>query len=766
MAQQNIRGIRLRQTENPRKKNRFYVMQMLVAMLACGTLILTGGVLTGLTETAVLPVMAAAAIALCGLYGLLLRLKHPDWFFLGMQMLILLLVVALRRWVLEGFRLFWSYLGDAKLAGTGWLLPQWKLTLPGDRQELCLMLFGILVSCGICLGGCLMSSYAPGLLAALVCAGTLVGMQFLGQSLSLGWMVGILAVSLLILLYSGWGNRNAMASVSRSWLTVCLAGAALILLSVIPKVQSWTGQIGADTRQALHKFQYETEHTTLPEGDLRDYRIPKKAAEAALIVTMEQPQTLYLRGFTGSVFENDQWQPLEKDLLVKNRDLLYWLNSNAFNPNAQFRAASQGLQLPQSRVTVQNLGACSRYRYVPFTLCADAALQPEDLNTQGVLSDGTRVYSYSAVNAGSDGIARVLEHLQESEDAGVLQYRKAESAYRQFVKSLYLQIPQEAKAMLTTQWNAAAADYGPVSALTSQQAQAAALAFLGKCFPEKGIPEDMKLPLDSIRGTSFQYATVVVLTLRYFGIPARYAEGYVITEKMAASVQPGQTLAVDGSCARAWVEVYQDGLGWIPMELMPGIGEMIQEDPNDNSEKGDSEMENEELEPEEAEEEKPREEDTEVPDPDGGSVVQVTMMVLTGLLKVLLLLIVLFLILFFRRRYINKKRERKFCAEEIRDAVAWIFADTVNVLCKLGFDSGNASLRRLCEPAENRLGPEYAEKLEEMITLNDRAMFSSRAMEEDHRKAMLQFRIGTIEQVNTHLKWYRRLWLKWVRCLY
>lgn len=766
MAQQNNLGMQLRQTENPRKKNRFYVMQMLAAMTACTAFLLPVGVMTELTESPVLPVMAAAAIALCGLYGLLLRFRHPDWFFLGVQTLILLMLLVLRSRVLEGFRLFWQYISDARLAGTGWLLQQWQLTQPRDQQGVCLILFGILVSCGVSLAACLLSSYAPGILAGLVSAAALVGMQFFGQSLPFAWMVAVLAGSVLILLYSGWGNRNAMASVMRSWLLGGLAAAVLILLAVIPQVRVWAETIGRNTQQAIHEYKYETEQTTLPEGDFRDYQSPKKAAEAALIVTMDQPQVLYLRGFTGSVFENDRWQPLEKELLVKNKDLLYWMNCNAFNPNAQFQAASRGTQLPQGRVTVQNLGACSRYRYVPFTLCEDSSLPPENLNTEGVLSDGTRAYSYSAVTAGDEGIALVLEHLQQTQEDELLQYRKAESGYRQFIKNFYLQIPEDAKTMLYAQWTAAAADYGPVSTLTPQQAQACVLHFLGKCFPESGTPEDMELPLDSIRGTSYQYATVAILTLRYYGIPARYAEGYVITEKMAASVLPGETLTVDGSCARAWVEIYQDGLGWIPMEQMPGIGEMIQEDPNDTSEEGDGETENEDLDPEEAEDEKPREEEVETPDPDGGSVVRVTRLVLTALMKVLVLLILLFLILFFRRRYINKKREKKFSAEETRDAVAWIFADTVQILRKLGFDSGNGSLRRLCEPVENRFGQEYAGKLAEMIALNDRAMFSSRAMEEEHRSAMLQFRLGTIEQVNTHLKWYRRLWLKWVRCLY
>ena len=107
-----------------------------------------------------------------------------------------------------------------------------------------------------------------------------------------------------------------------------------------------------------------------------------------------------------------------------------------------------------------------------------------------------------------------------------------------------------------------------------------------------------------------------------------------------------------------------------------------------------------------------------------------------------------------------------FRDKDPKAAVAWIFADTMNILEKLGFDLGNGSMRQLTEPAEERFGEEYAGQLNEMITLNDRAMFSSRPLEEPHRESLLNFRNTTIENINKQEKWYKRLWLKWVRCLY
>lgn len=763
MTQVNKQGMRLRQTENPRKKNTFWLMQTIAAVLACTVLLLTVGQLTGLEGSGAMLVMAAAGAYLCILYGLLLRTKKSHWFFYCTLLGLLILVLLCRNQVLEGYRLFWSRMSEAKVRGTGWLLPEWELQLPEEKSGSSLTVFAVLLSGGAALAVCFLTSCAPLVLAALLPGAALTGMTVFGTEISFGWLLAVLVTAVLILLYSGWGSRNALAPVTVSWAASGAIAAVLLLLVSLPGVRSWTEQVGERMQESIHRQKYETEHTTLPEGDFRHYEEAEKGAEAALIVTMEIPEAMYLRGFTGSVFEENQWKPLEKDLLVKNKDLLYWLNLNAFNPNAQFQAAAGQAELTGNTVTVQNMGACSRYRYVPFSLCAGEALVPENLNTEGVLSEGERVYTYSTVSGGAEAISQVLQHLQQSDEKEVLQYRKAESAYRAFVKNTYLQIPEEARELLSEHWDKAASGSAE---LNYQQAQECALRFLSEAFPESGTPEEMALPLDIARGSSYQYATVAVLTLRYFGIPARYAEGYLITEQMAASGASGETLTVDSSAARAWVEVYQDGIGWVPMDLTPGLGEMIREDPEDNSEKGDGDTENPELDPEEAEDDSPMEEDTEVSDPDGGSVVKVVLAFLAGLVKLLLLLAAVFLLLFLRRKLINDRKEKKFRDENCREAVAWIFTDTVSILEKLGLDRGNGSLRQLCEPAQERFGEEYACQLEEMISLNDRAMFSSRSLEEKHRETALQFRNTTIQKVNTQEKWYRRLWLKWVRCLY
>lgn len=65
------------------------------------------------------------------------------------------------------------------------------------------------------------------------------------------------------------------------------------------------------------------------------------------------------------------------------------------------------------------------------------------------------------------------------------------------------------------------------------------------------------------------YASAAVQALRAHGIPARYAEGYYLSASDAAN-SPDGTVTLTGQNAHVWVEVYFDGVGWLPTDVTPG----------------------------------------------------------------------------------------------------------------------------------------------------------------------------------------------------
>ena len=94
----------------------------------------------------------------------------------------------------------------------------------------------------------------------------------------------------------------------------------------------------------------------------------------------------------------------------------------------------------------------------------------------------------------------------------------------------------------------------------------------------------------SKEGYCTYFATAATIMFRYAGIPARYCEGYVLTNdkvitgtvsnmetnrynttgiKVTES-EIAYTVELTDRNAHAWVEIYMDGYGWIPIEVTPG----------------------------------------------------------------------------------------------------------------------------------------------------------------------------------------------------
>ena len=68
------------------------------------------------------------------------------------------------------------------------------------------------------------------------------------------------------------------------------------------------------------------------------------------------------------------------------------------------------------------------------------------------------------------------------------------------------------------------------------------------------------------QGYCIHFATAAAVLYRAAGIPARLTDGYLITTKA------GETVDVRQGDQHAWVEVYLDGLGWVPVEATGHAG--------------------------------------------------------------------------------------------------------------------------------------------------------------------------------------------------
>lgn len=77
------------------------------------------------------------------------------------------------------------------------------------------------------------------------------------------------------------------------------------------------------------------------------------------------------------------------------------------------------------------------------------------------------------------------------------------------------------------------------------------------------------------QGYCVHYATAATVLLRAAGIPARYVTGY------AARVRQGMSTGLTSEQSHAWVEYFEIGYGWKPLEVTPGMSLELPPEPTD-----------------------------------------------------------------------------------------------------------------------------------------------------------------------------------------
>lgn len=663
---------------------------------------------------------------------------------------LLLVVLFARNPLLNGFGAAWNTLRDLWAAEKGILLPLAETDGTG------LWLAGIVA--GILLAMVSVALSRVPTLTAVLMAALSVAAAFVQPDILLLFAAGI-----SILLLSWQKHKNAVSAASFLLVGVIVAGVAAISL------QTGTMQsLSENAKNALHYWRYEKAGEVLPEGNLSEPVTKTESTDTILSVTADTAQTLYLRGFVGDSYENGVWSALDAETAAEEKDLFYWLHQSGFYPQSQLATAARLMGNYQSgSVSVQNLAGCSLYRYEPCTVLPERAglaknrIQPSAVETSGLR--GERRYSYETVSDAQTLLPELLDFLQNDTSDSVKSYLQMESAYREFVYSYALTVPAEFRAQLGAVLDQCCESYGPADSLTKEQAQTAALAFLERCFDGSG---DIALPLaDTADGTTYQYATVAALALRYYGIPARYVEGYTVK---AAENEP---VNVDASAAGAWVEVYQDGIGWLPLALTPGLEDLSAEQtesgikPVGAGKEGNGDgprvTEGQELEQDNAEPD-----NSEDNTPDGGQRTGLLHKPAFWIILVAALLLLLLAAVFIRHAVILKKRNETFTQEDPSAAAACLFTDCASLLAALGLKRGTGSMLELCETAKEQLGEEYAAKLHDMTMYNAQALFSSRAITPEQLAEMHTFHDATLEKLKTHTNWPKKLRLKWLDCLY
>lgn len=730
--------------ENAKKSEALDLVSSVLIFLALAAILHTAA-----NFPEILPLLVAGVLS-CVVIAVIRHFRNVKWLAPTLFMAALIAVLLARNPLLNGFGAAWNDLRDLWAAEKGILLPLAETDGTG------LWLAGIVLGVLLAMVSFALSNVPT--LAAVLLASFSVAAAFVQPGVILLFAAGV-----AVLLLSWQKEKNAVSAAS-----FVLVGAIVVGIAALAMQNGTMEHLSQTAKDSLHHWRFETSEELLPEGDLTEKVHTSDSQNAILSVTSDTAQTLYLRGFVGDSYENETWTALDTQTAAEEKDLFYWLHQSGFYPQSQLAMAARLMgNYQSSSVSIQNLTGCSLYRYEPCSVLPERAglaknkIQPSDVETNGLR--GQRNYSFDTISDVAAILPALLDFLQNDDSGAADSYLQMESAYREFVYSYALHVPAEFRAQLGAVLDTFCEDYGSADSLTKEQAQSAALAFLERCFDGSG---DVSLPLsDTANGTTYQYATVAALALRYYGIPARYVEGYTVSAKASEATN------VDAKSAGAWVEVYQDGAGWLPLALTPGLEDLSAEQTEsgvkpvgagkEGTGDGTRVTEGQELEQNDAEPDNSTD-DT----PEGG---ERTGLLRTPLLWAILaasLLLLLILAIVIRHALILKKRNETFQIPDNSEASANLFADTAKLLGALGFRRGNGSMLELCESLQNRFGAENADRLREMTLLNARALFSTNALTNEERTDMENYRSSVLNLLKTHTKWPKKLRLKWLSCLY
>ena len=333
------------------------------------------------------------------------------------------------------------------------------------------------------------------------------------------------------------------------------------------------------------------------------------SGRTVLEVDTELEGRIYLRGFSGALYDGERWLPLPDDIyssLELNLEsageggdasgqvpadkypnlshLPYLIKLRGCQPLnfPALAARSSGEAGDYAAVTVHNVGADPGYVYVPYHI----------LTQPGELSGAEFVYDSHLARA-EDVWTHTLYVQPDADpgrDLGALtgDAARAEEGYREFAHVYYCWLPDDPELYdaLTAGWDditqmlwddgsfeaygayVDAVERGTPEPVVYARMVADYLASIAAYDPNTPATpggEDYVtwFLTESRRGYCMHFASAATLLLRWMGIPARYVAGYV------ADVPASGHARVPDSAAHAWVEVYIEGYGWEPVEVTP-----------------------------------------------------------------------------------------------------------------------------------------------------------------------------------------------------
>lgn len=326
---------------------------------------------------------------------------------------------------------------------------------------------------------------------------------------------------------------------------------------------------------------------------------------------------LYLKGFVGDIYENNRWTSKQSDEEFESDfKKLDDVGITTENWHTQLRN-ELGDQEESGVDNVWQTGVL-RIRNIAFGY-GNYLVPCVPAGTYKSMSNGRSAIDEPGIDYAVEYYLRYSPILR----ADVLRgsYRMANGAFwsgndtersllKEFAKKHYLQVPDTLDG-ICAEFDKYLADQGNLmEKYKTGQANTGDLIAAVKTFITRDTTYSLtpgKTPSgrdtveyflkESKLGYCTYYATSAAVLLRHLGIPARYVEGMYVSRDTLKNCKEDEEIEVKDEDAHAWIEVYDDRYGFVPVEVTPGRGEEdlgntnSQNPPTDNKNEQDNQTE-------------------------------------------------------------------------------------------------------------------------------------------------------------------------------
>lgn len=331
------------------------------------------------------------------------------------------------------------------------------------------------------------------------------------------------------------------------------------------------------------------------ESDIYTY------GEHVISITAGNPvaKGLYLKGFVGSEYTGDRWIGHTKDEAVNFRKIQDKIPYN-FPLNQTTDLIKAGIienKLKNSKYQIQidYVSANKRFLYAPYFT---------DYSPMGIINYNQDLYVSPSRHVDSHSFSYYNQMNMYNQDITISELRSIyyillgedyfdnEREYRSYVDQTYTKVPEEGLELLKAQCSAAleSREFTTVEDKIAYVKNYLRMNTVYTLNPGQSPDNEDYVEYflyKNKKGFCSHYASAAVLMLRLLKVPARYVEGYAIspadlavniTDRLRVDIPAANFYETEVSVkdynAHAWVEVYMNGIGWIPIEVTPpsGIG--------------------------------------------------------------------------------------------------------------------------------------------------------------------------------------------------